>query len=199
MINRLQLKRIRINLGVREKLVLPIVATLIVVIIGLSITLVSVQQRLNRTMREDIQKTLQAANQSIGNDLKALKDDLGNSLSDMSDASSAELTRSSTKALNKQKARIEYDWEAMMMESGDSIALLLARVAPGAMISKDFQALNSYIKAALQNPNIVYAFYFRDDGGLLTRFIDRDNKKIKTYLKTEGKDRFVRGTDQGNQ
>ena len=192
MIHRLNFKKIKVSLGIREKLLLPIVATLIVVIIGLSITLVTVQQRLNRTMREGIQQTLQAANQSIGNDLNNLKGDLADSLAEMSAASSAELTRSTTKALNKQKARIEYDWEAMMMESGDSIALLLARVAPSAIISKNFQALNSYIKATLQNPNIVYAFYFRDDGGLLTRLIDRDNKKIKTYLQAEGKNRYNR-------
>jgi len=190
MLSRFRLKKIKLNWGVREKLLLPIVATLVVVIIGLSITLVTVQQRLSRTMREDIHRTLEAANQEIGKDLEALKTDIGQSLVDMSDASGAELTRSTTKALEKQKARVEYDWEAMMMESGESIALLLARVAPNAIIAKDFQALNSYVKAALQNRNIVYAFYFRDDGKLLTRLIDRENAKIKTYLQGDGDNRY---------
>ena len=189
MLSRFRFKKVKLNWGVREKLLLPIVATLVVVIIGLSITLVTVQQRLSRTMREDILRTLEAANQEIGKDLEALKTDIGQSLADMSAASGAELTRSTTKALEKQKARVEYDWEAMMMESGESIALLLARVAPNAIIAKDFQALNSYVNAALQNRNIVYAFYFRDDGKLLTRLIDRENAKIKSYLQGDADNR----------
>ena len=48
MMNRLKFRNVRLNLGVREKLLLPIVGTLILVIVGLSITLVSLQQRLNR-------------------------------------------------------------------------------------------------------------------------------------------------------
>ena len=177
-------------MGVREKLLVPIVATLIVVIAGLSIALVTVQQRLNASMRTDVQQTLETANEQISTDLETLKSGIGESLADMSTASGDELTRATAKALKKQKFRIEYDWEAMMMESGESIALLMARVAPRAIISKDFQALNSFVKASLQNPNVIYAFYFRTDGRLLTRYIDRDNPKIKTYLQAPGKNRY---------
>jgi methyl-accepting chemotaxis protein len=190
MFNRLKIMKLGLKMGVREKLLVPIVATLIVVIAGLSIALVTVQQRLNTSMQADVQQTLESANTQIGNDLEKLKSDIGQSLADMSAASSAELTRSTTKALQKQKFRIEYDWEAMMRESGESIALLMARVAPTAIIAKDFQALNSFVKAALQNPNVVYAFYFRNDGGLMTRFFDREHPKVKTYLQAAGKNRY---------
>jgi len=180
----------QIHLGVQGKLLLPTVATLIIVIIGLSLALVTVQQRLNKSMRQSIEQTLDTANAETGSDLKALKSDIEKSLTEMSEASSSELSRATTKALKKQKARIEYDWEAMMMESGESIAILMAKVAPNAIIGKDFQALNSYVNAALQNPNVIYAFYFRPDGQLLTRFIDQKNGKIQTYLKGEGKNRY---------
>ena len=188
--NRLTSMNSNIRLGIRGKLLVPIVATLIIVIIGLSLALVTVQQRLNQTMRQGIERTLDTANAEISNDLETLKSDIGISLTDMSKASSSELSRSTTKALGSQKTRIESDWEAMMMESGESIALLMARVAPNAIIGKDFQALNSYVNAALQNPNVIYAFYFRPDGQLLTRFIDQKNEKIQTYLNGEGKNRY---------
>ena len=48
-------------MGVRGKLLLPTVATLVVVIIGLSIALVTVQRRLSTSMRQDIEKQLVAA------------------------------------------------------------------------------------------------------------------------------------------
>ena len=190
MLKRLKFKKLQVRIGVREKLLMPIVATLIVVIVGLSVALVTVQQRLNRTMRSGVQETLESANSEIGKELEALKTDIGQSLVAMSESSSAELSRSTTKALKKQRFRIEYDWETMMMESGESIALLMARVAPGAIISKDFQSLNSYVKASLQNKNFVYAFYFRTDGRLLTRYINRDNPKIKAYMQGQGKNRY---------
>ena len=141
-------------------------------------------------MREGIEKTLVAANAAIGKDLEKLKEDIRQSLDNMSVSSGSVIGQSTTKALNKQKFRIEYEWEAMMRESAECMALLMARVAPNAILGNDFQALNSYIGAALKSPNVVYAFYFRKDGRLLTRYIDRQNQKIKSYLETEGKDRY---------
>jgi methyl-accepting chemotaxis protein len=180
----------KINLGIKGKLLLPTVATLIIVIIGLSVALVTVQKRLNSTMRKGIEKTLVAANAAIGNDLEKLKEDIRQSLDTMSASSGSALGESTTKALNKQKSRIEYEWETMMRESAESTALLMARVAPNAILGKDFQALNGFVSAALKNPNVIYAFYFRKDGRLLTRYIDRQNEKIKSYLESEGNDRY---------
>ena len=180
----------RANLGIRGKLLIPTVGTLVIAIIGLSAALVSVQQRLSGNMRQDVEKTITSANSEISADLEKLKDDIGRSLGDMSESSGSALTQSTTKALNKQKSQIENDWEKMMMENGECIALLMARVAPNAVLGKDFQALNSYVSAALQNPNVIYAFYLRPDGGLLTRYIDQKNEKIQAYLKTDGDNRY---------
>lgn len=180
----------KINLGIRGKLLLPTVATLIIVIIGLSAALVTVQKRLNGTMRKSIEKTIVAANTDIGQDLEKLKEDIRQSLDSMSASSGLALGESTTKALNKQKSRIEFEWETMMRDSAESMALLMARVAPNAILGNDFQALNGFVSAALKNPNVIYAFYFRKDGRLLTRYIDQQNKKIKSYLETEGKDRY---------
>jgi methyl-accepting chemotaxis protein len=180
----------KINLGIRGKLLLPTVATLIIVIIGLSGALVTVQKRLNGTMRKSIEKTIVAANADIGKDLEKLKEDIRQSLDSMSTSSGEALGKSTTKALNKQKSRIEFEWETMMRENAESMALLMARVAPNAILGNDFQALNGFVSAALKNPNVIYAFYFRKDGRLLTRYIDRQNQKIKSYMETEGKDRY---------
>ena len=180
----------KINLGIRGKLLLPTVATLIIVIIGLSGALVTVQKRLNGTMRKSIEKTIVTANADIGKDLEKLKEDIRQSLDSMSTSSGEALGKSTTKALNKQKSRIEYEWETMMRENAESMALLMARVAPNAILGNDFQALNGFVSAALKNPNVIYAFYFRKDGRLLTRYIDRQNQKIKSYMETEGKDRY---------
>jgi methyl-accepting chemotaxis protein len=180
----------RIKIGVKGKLLVPTIATLIIVIIGLAGVLVTVQRHLNANMRQETEKTLKSANSAVSGDLGKLKNDMAGSLADMAASSSSALSKATSKALNKQKFLIEYDWEEMMRTSGESIALLLARVAPNAILAKNSQALNGYVKAALQNPNVVYAFYYRPDGSLLTRYIDRENKKIKGYLKTGGKNPY---------
>ena len=190
MLNRIKLKNFDMKASVQQQLIIPIVATLIMVIVGLSIALVIYQQRLNRILRQDVEQTLEVANEQISDDLDAFKKNIGDTLYEMSESASAELSRSTTKALKKQRFRIEYDWEAMMMESGESIAQLMAHVAPGAIVSNDFQSLNHFVKAALQNSNLIYAFYFRPDGRLLTRFIDRENPKIKIYMQAKGKNRY---------
>ena len=190
MLNKLKSGYGAVNLGIRGKLLIPTLGTLVIVIIGLSAALVSVQQRLSGNMRQDVEKTIASANIEISGDLEKLQDDIERSLGDMSESSSLALTQATTNALNKQRSKVEIDWEKMMMESGESIALLMARVAPNAILGKDFQALNSYVSAALQNPNVIYAFYFRPDGGLLTRYIDQKNEKIQAYLKTDGNNRY---------
>jgi hypothetical protein len=180
MLNQLNPRTGQIHLGVLGKLQLPTAATLTIVITGLPLTMVAVQQQLNRTMRQGIERTLGTAKTEISADWRTLKSDIDRSLTDMSAASSTELSESTTHALKQQKTRIEYDWEAMKMESGESIALLMARVVQNSIFSKDFILLNSYVNATLQNPNVIYAFYFRPNGLLLTRFIDQENKKIQT-------------------
>ena len=192
MIGPLKQKLETMNLGIRGKLLIPTVATLVVAIIGLSVALLTVQQRLNGGMRQEIEKTLVSANSEIRTDLEGLKEDIGSRLKSMAERSGAALSRATTKALDEERSSIERNWESMMQESGESIAFLMARVAPNAILGKDFQSLNSFVKAALQNPNVIYAFYFRKDGNLLTRYIDRTNDKIKTYMKAEGKNRYAK-------
>ena len=179
-----------LRMGVQGKLLIPTAATLIVVIIGLSLSLVAVEKQLTGKMRHDIEETLDSANQHIVGDLKVLNDDIVTSLGEMARSSSDELYQATNKALKKQRYRIEYEWETMMRENAESMAQLMARVAPNAIIGNDFQALNGYIKAALENPSVIYAFYFRNDGRLLTRLIDQDKEKLKGYLKGKGKNRY---------
>jgi methyl-accepting chemotaxis protein len=180
----------RLKLGIQGKLLIPTVATLIIVIIGLSFSLVAVEKQLTGEMRQGIENTLETANRKNSTDLKALNDAIVASLGDMAQSSSAALFQATDKSLKKQKFRIEYEWETMIRDNAESMAQLMARVAPNAIVGNDFQSLNGYIKAALENPSVVYAFYFRNDGRLLTRLIDRDKAKLKGYMAGEGKNRY---------
>ena len=47
-------------------------------------------------------------------------------LGHMAESSGSALSKATTKALTKQKFRIEYDWETMMTENAESMALLMA-------------------------------------------------------------------------
>jgi methyl-accepting chemotaxis protein len=179
-----------IHLGVRGKLLLPTLATLVVCIVALSLTLSSVQRRLNHDMLQDIMGTLTASNAESSRDFEALESDIDGSLLDMAATATAEISGATTEALNAERMEIERTWERMMIENAESIVQLMAQVAPNAIVAGDFQALNSYVRAALANPIVVYAFYFKQNGDLLTRLIDQNNQKIQSYLKREEDNRY---------
>ena len=190
MISKLTSEIRKLRVGVQGKLLLPVAAILILAIFSLSLILVTVESRLTLKMRQGIEEGLKRADEDIQSDLKSLDNDIKGLLAEMADTSISQLSQATTKALKKQKFRVEYEWESMMMANGESIAQLMARVAPNAILGKDFQALNAYVKAALENPSTIYAFYFRDDGKFLTRYFDRENPKIKKYLEGKGNNRY---------
>ena len=83
------------------------------------------------------------------------------------------------------------DLEKSLSESAQSMAKLLASVAPAAILSNNFLDLIAYTRSASQDANVIFAFYLRPNGKPMTRYYDRKNAKIKEYLKTgQGKKRL---------
>lgn len=78
--------------------------------------------------------------------------------------------------------------------SGEALADLLAQVAPGAILSTDFMALISYVRAVNANPGVAYAVYLGLDGMPLTRYLDREKPALQPLLAAA--DGTPRGIDE---
>jgi methyl-accepting chemotaxis protein len=75
-----------------------------------------------------------------------------------------------------------------MLETADALAEMLAEVAIEPILGNNFSTLVSYVKIANKNPQVVYAVYFNDKGRSLTRYLNRNNAKVRDLLdKGEGK------------
>ncbi len=182
-----------INLSLRQKLLLPTTLIIAFSIIGLSLAMISLQQRQLTKLSRSVLTAVKENNTETSNDFNALRKDVKNNLQQMSRISGDLLAASTQKALEGEKQIIMAEWEEALHKSAGSIARLLARVAPAAILSSDFLNLISYVKSATQNPDVVYAVYINKNGKPLTRFINRKDPIIRGYLKKgEGRKKIQR-------
>jgi hypothetical protein len=58
----------------------------------------------------------------------------------------------------------------------------MSLVATNGVISKDYASLNSYVRSAHRNPDVVFLFYIDKDHKPLTRYLNRKNEKLRSLL-----------------
>jgi methyl-accepting chemotaxis protein len=164
---------------------------LAVSLLGLSLVIIQSQSSSLNKMGAQINELLSGSNKTIGQDLTKMDSDVSKKLFDMSKTASGLLTQSTSSALFEQKKKIEDDLISFMAENAQSMAMLLTKVAPPAILNNDYTALISYAKAAGSNENVVYAMYFKPNGKPYVRYIDKSKEKIKEYIKSgKGKKKY---------
>jgi methyl-accepting chemotaxis protein len=183
----------RLNLSLRQKLLIPTTLILSFTIIGLSLAMMVLQQRQLKTLNESILFTVKESNTETNNNFGRLDENVKENMQHMSKTVGDVLAVSTQEALEQEKQTIMSEWEASLRESAKSIAQLLAHVAPAAILSNNFLNLFSYVKSATQNHDVVYAVYIGKDGKFLTRYLNRNNPIIQDYLKKgKGKNKIER-------
>ncbi len=75
--------------------------------------------------------------------------------------------------------QVQQTVQGVIRGQGDEIADLLALVAPGPLLSKDFLALTSFVRAVSHSPNVALAVYTDAEGRPLTRFYDTSKPGLK--------------------
>ena len=170
--------------SLRYKILAPLTLILVVSFFGMAVTIIRVQDRLLTDMGSQVDASLGASSRAIINDFKIMDQSVNEKLQKMAEDAGTQLATSTGKALEAEKAQMHKAWEGALGESAASLASLLAQVAPAAILSNSFSDLISYVRSASNNPDIVYAMYFRPNGKPYTRYLNRKDPKIKGYLKT---------------
>ena len=153
-------------------------------IAALSLIIVSSQQRQLEDMRQAIMSSVQAGNKESAKQFDLLEQGVSQNLDRMTKSAGRSLAESTAVALKKEQGIVQAELEKSLVESAQSMAELLASVAPAAILANNFLDLIAYTKSAAQDANVIFALYFRPDGKPMTRYYDRKNAKIKGYLKT---------------
>ena len=170
--------------GLRQRLLIPTVAVLVVCMLLLSTVLIVLQQKQLDKLSDTIVTAVNKADASAQNSFSALSGEVETRLSDMSTTSAATLSQESRSALEVEKTVLGQSFEDMLKNNADSMTDLLAQVAPAAILANNFIDLINFAKAANQNPDVVYALFLKPDGKPLTRYIDRKDPDIQRFLKT---------------
>jgi len=179
--------------SLRQKLLLPTIVIMAGCIVGLSLTVVSIQKGQLDQLSESVLADLEGTNRTANTNFTKLENDVSNYLQQMSDSLNASIEETTRKSLEEEKSRLETSLAAMLQHNAESVANLLERVAPPAILANNFLDLIAYAKSATSNKNIVYAVYLRPDGKPMTRYLDRNSPLIQQYLKTgEEKNRILR-------
>ncbi|MCK5312367.1 MAG: hypothetical protein KAJ62_09660, partial [Desulfobacteraceae bacterium] len=170
------------------KLLVPLTTVLALSILGLALVIIQSQSSSLNKMGVQINELLSESNKIIVKDLTKMNSDVSKKLFSMTKTASDQLTQSTSSVLSGEKEKIEDSWIDSMAENAQSMAMLLAKVAPAAILNNDYTSLISYTKAASSNDNVIYAMYFKPNGKPYVRYVDKNKEKIQEYIKTgEGK------------
>lgn len=175
-----------VRYSLRQKLLLPTVVIMAACIASLSITIVTVQKHQVASLGKSVTSGLETANRSADQNYTALQQDVSAYLQQMSDTLNASLAETTRNSLEDEKRTLGSELDSVLRQKAESMAELLAKVAPAAILSKNFLDLVSYAKSATSKADIVYAFFLRPNGKPMTRFMDRKSAFIQQYLKAGG-------------
>ena len=176
------------SLGLHLRMFLPVAVVLAMAVISMIIGVIGVQKSALTGLEEAISSTLVESAQSMQSSFELSSSRVSISLDEMRQRIVEALNESTRQTLEQEKLRLAAELEATLLHSAGSIADLLASVAPGAILSNNFAALNSYAHSAAQNPDVVFAFYLNDQGQPMTRYFDREHPLVLRLLgsSTEG-------------
>ncbi|MBN1592875.1 MAG: hypothetical protein JW941_06460 [Candidatus Coatesbacteria bacterium] len=169
--------------SLRQRLLTPTGVILALCIIGLSVLLIVVQQGQLNQLRDAVLSSIKMSNDETRDAFATMDEQVNVSLRHMSETACTSIANATREGLHQQKDSLGRDLENALRENANSIADLLAQVAPRAILANDFLELINFSKSASGNPDIVYAVFLKPDGDPLTRYLDRQNPDVREYIK----------------
>ncbi len=174
--------RISIAKSFRFKLIAPIAIALLIMITSAIVFTVVSQNSSNEQLHKQVVDSFKAVEDTIGEDLSQLATQLDTKLKSMKMQTSSALEASSSETLEETANSVQGDLRTIRRQGGDDMVQLMALVASNSVVTKDFASLNSYVRSAHRNPELIFIFYRDKNGKPLTRYLNRKNAKLKSML-----------------
>jgi methyl-accepting chemotaxis protein len=168
--------------GILAKVLIPISGVFILSMIILVSVILQMQGGVIKNMGFSVGEVLNSTTQSVKNQFSEMETDITGSLQENLANASNTLSQNTSSELSKVEAEIIADLELNLNRNADSIASLMAQVAPRAILSNNFADLVSYVKSVTLRPDVVYAIYVKPNGKFITRNVDRKHPKIIAFI-----------------
>jgi hypothetical protein len=149
---------------------------------GAIFSMIQIQKTTFTDTRSTVNDTLKKIDGEIQDEIRARVEQVSGHLKAMEEKAGETLAASGASAMEKEKEISVRDLENALRATADSLATLLASVAPAAIHTQSYFDLVSYSKSATQCPNVVFAFIISREGKPLTRNMERENPHIKRLL-----------------
>ena len=168
----------------RAQLVIPVVIALLIMMFSSIAFTVFTQKNSNNTLNKQLRSSFSGIETLIGGDLGKLSQLLDNDMQRMREEVSTRIEKASSDILQQTAESVQMNMRASGRQNGDDLIQLMAISAINSVLTKDFEALNSYVRNVHQNKEIVFLFFLDKDKNPLTRFLNRKNEILKSYLTT---------------
>ncbi len=168
--------------SLRARLIVPVAMALVVSIVAAMSFVVVMEGKRNSRFQAMIGAGFEKTGREINKDMEVLSRELQKKLAQMSSSTQEALTVSTEESLSQAAEDLQADLKTLRKQSGQTLALLLAQVAEPAIIAKDYTSLNRYVRSGHKNPAVVFIFYQDRNGRSLTRYLNRKNAKLRSYL-----------------
>ena len=166
----------------RAQLIVPVAIALVVMIISAIVYTVVTHRQSNEALNRQVTASFSAIETAVGKDMEKLATRLQDDLQQMQQTASTRVEQASASKLQTAADALEQNLQSMHQASGKALVQLLAISAVNAVITKDFSTLNTYIRSAHKNQDVVFVFYRDRNQRPLTRYLNRKNTKLKSYL-----------------
>jgi methyl-accepting chemotaxis protein len=166
------------------KLLSPISGIFIFAMVALIFVIIQMQGRLTSNMGQAVGTVLKSTTDEFQSQFAKMEADVVETLQQNLAQASNTLSKNTTSELSKVKEGMIADLEHNLKQNADSIASLMSQVAPRAILSNNYADLVSYVKSVTLRSDVIYTMYLRPNGKPITRYINRKDPKIKSYLKS---------------
>ncbi|MDJ0807146.1 MAG: methyl-accepting chemotaxis protein [Gammaproteobacteria bacterium] len=134
--------------------------------------------QLQTDVTQDLAVGQQKMEQILSNNLEQVSGSVKNAEQNTASALSDYLMQN----LEQELTITEQALRNSLLETADALANMLAEVAPGPILSKQFATLVGYTKVANRNQHVAYAIYERPNGRPFTRYVNRGNSIVSDLL-----------------
>ncbi|MBB2493713.1 methyl-accepting chemotaxis protein [Aquipseudomonas ullengensis] len=139
--------------------------------------------------RATVDDLVQDLTQRLGGESERLAGELGKAEREMSDGLAAlsantreRLGGGLTSQLKGEQVQLRQVLEENLKQSGNSMAQLLAGVAPKAIWDNDVPALTAFTRIVQRDPAVLFAVYYDAQGQRLTRNFNRSSQQVRDLV-----------------
>nr|WP_290447214.1 MULTISPECIES: methyl-accepting chemotaxis protein [unclassified Pseudomonas] len=166
----------------RSRLLRPVFIALGIALLVQVLVAVALTRSTVAALEADLARSLGVDSQQLSTQLERASNEVASSLEALSTNTRQRLSQGLSTRLKDEQGQLRATLEKNLHESANDMAELLAAVAPRAMWDNDTPTLSEFARRAQRNPNVLFVVYDDAAGEHLTRYLDRDNAKIKALL-----------------